>query len=394
MLDPHGIPESEFKSLIANIHQIGKEVLAACADDVDRQARFPSEAFGRFKQEKLLGCYVPKPLGGMGLSFRQVCTICETLGGYCASTAMVFAMHQIMVACIVHHCEDSDYFRQFLSDLVEAQYILASATTEVGVGGDLRSSQCALHKDGDRFTIEKQAPVISYGRAADAIMVTCRRDDTANPGDQVQVLVFRNDYRLEQIADWDTLGFRGTCSEGFILRGQGNCQQIQPVPFGEILEKTMHPVSHLMWSSLWLGIAHDAVKKARATAAAAARKEPGTTPISAIRLAEVDEQLFLMRSGPYAGIDEYSTRLERSHQETFQDFGYSIRINNIKLKCSEMMLDIITKAMFIVGISGYKNNTSNSLSRHIRDAYGAAIMVNNDRIRNLNATMQIAIRER
>lgn len=389
----NGLPDEEFQEIINKVHEVGKTVVAEFAQDVDEKARFPEEAFDAFKQEKWLSCYVPQELGGIGLDIKQLSTMCEVLGGYCASTAMIFAMHQIQVACMVHHLDEKGYFNGFLKDLVDKQYVLASATTEIGVGGDLRTSICGLKTDGDNFTIEKKAPVISYGKAADAIMVTCRRSEDSNPGDQVQVLVFKKDYDLEQISDWDTLGFRGTCSEGFVLKGKGHIQQVQPAPFGEILEQTMHPVAHLLWSSLWLGLTQDAVNKARTVVSAQARKDPGNTPISAIRLTEVDEQLYLMRSGLYVAIDEYHSKLSEEDSNVFQDFGYSIRVNNVKLRCSEMMIEIISKCLFIVGIMGYKNNAENSLSRHIRDAYGAAIMVNNDRIRGHNATMHIALRK-
>jgi len=389
-----GMPSKDFQNLLDRVHEVGRETVAVFADDVDEKARFPKESFEVFKAEKWLSCYVPQELGGMNMTIKQVCTMCEVLGGYCASTAMIFAMHQIQVACIANHCGDSEYFNQFLRDLVDKQYLLASATTEIGVGGDLRTSQCALQVDGDSFQIEKQAPVISYAKAADAIMVTCRRNENSNPGDQVQVLVFAKDYTLDQLADWDTMGFRGTCSEGFVLKGSGDVSQVQPAPFGEILEQTMHPVAHLTWSSLWLGLAQDAVKRARVTVSGIARKDPGVTPISAYRLTEVDEQLYLMRSGLYQAIDEYQEKLDLQDASAFQDFAYAIRVNNVKLRSSEMLVDIISKSLFIVGISGYKNNSKNSLCRHIRDAYGAAIMVNNDRIRGHNATMHIALRNR
>jgi acyl-CoA dehydrogenase len=49
--------------------------------------------------------------------------------------------------------------------------------------------------------------------------------------------------------------------------------------------------------------------------------------------------------------------------------------------------------MLICGISGYRNDSKYSLARHLRDAYGAALMVNNDRITKLNATMLMVHKE-
>ncbi len=385
--------EQEFDMLLAHVQQLGRDLIRPIAIDVDRDARFPKEAFDAFKSCKLLSVYVPKAMGGMGLSITQVCKLCEILGGYCASTAMIFAMHQIQVACIVHHCEGSDFFQNFLRDLVREQYLLASATTELGVGGDLRSSQCAVQVTGDSFMLEKQAPVISYGAQADFILVTCRKNSDAMPSDQLQVLVDRRAAKLDPISTWDTLGFRGTCSSGFHLQSSGHVQQIQPVPFADILARTMHPVSHLVWGSLWLGLAQDAVAIARGTVRAAARKNPATPPISALRLTEVDEQLYNMRANVQMTLNDYQQKLLTNDSEAFEQFSYALGVNNLKLCSSELLVEIVSKTMMIVGIMGYKNDSPISLGRHLRDAYGAALMVNNDRIRNHNSTMQIMVRD-
>jgi acyl-CoA dehydrogenase len=53
---------------------------------------------------------------------------------------------------------------------------------------------------------------------------------------------------------------------------------------------------------------------------------------------------------------------------------------------------VVGKAMLICGIQGYRNDSKLTLGRHLRDAYGAALMVNNDRILGQSATMQIVQR--
>jgi acyl-CoA dehydrogenase len=383
----------DFDALVAKVHELGATVVAPAAVDVDLHARFPTEAFDALKAERLLSAYVTEEFGGMGLTMSQICRICEVLGHYCASTAMVYAMHQIQVACILHHGQSSDYFRAYLRRLVDEQLLLASATTELGVGGDLRSSVCHVEARGDGFTLVKQAPVISYGREADAILVTARRGADARDSDQVHVLVERDRTRLDEIAGWDTLGFRGTCSLGFALHAEGHVDQILPEPFADILAQSMHPFSHLTWGSLWLGLAADAVSRARDTVRKKILASPDAPPVSALRLAEVDEILFQMRSGLYATMAEYEAMLAAGDPDAFSNFGFGIRVNNVKITCSELVVDIVGKSLVIVGISGYKNDSKSSLSRHLRDAYGAALMVNNDRIRGHNATMQAVYRK-
>jgi acyl-CoA dehydrogenase len=390
------IPQREDRSaaLIELVHQLGKEHIAPYADRVDQEARFPAEAFKALKEAKLLSSYVPEAHGGMGLSLIELTKICETLALYCGSTAMIFAMHQIQVACIVHHALGSAFFRGYIEDLVQHQYLLASATTEVGIGGDVRSSLCAVEVSGDRFTLEKKAPVISYGEAADAILVTCRKSADAGRNDQSHVLVRKEDCTLTPLSDWNTLGFRGTCSSGFSLVSQGRAEQILPVPYADIHAKTMHPFAHSVWSSLWLGIATDAMNKARAFVRAEARKTPGQMPPSALRLAELDTVLFTMRGSVHQTVREYHELLEAGDDSAFvSNFGFSSRINNLKLASSELIVEIVGKAMLICGISGYRNDSKFSLGRQLRDAYGAALMVNNDRILGQSAPMQLVQRE-
>ena len=383
----------EYKILTDKIRQCGRDVIAKHADDVDRKARFPTESINALKELKLLSAYVPTSLGGMGLNVVEIAEICEILGHYCGSTAMIYSMHMIQVACVTHHASESDYFKNYLKKLVAEQRLMASATTEIGVGGDLRSSICAVETKGDTFSLTKKAPVISYGIDADDLMITARRNNDAAKSDQVHVLLHKDQYQLEQISGWDTLGFRGTCSSGFIVTASGSTEQILPVPFADILSQTMHPFAHTTWSSLWSGIASDAVNIARAAVKKAALQNIEMPPISAIRLGEVDSVLQTMRNNIKVATQEYLQLLKNNDSNAFTNFGFGIRINNIKIASSELIVDIVGKAMLIAGISSYRNDSPTSLGRHIRDAYGTALMVNNDRIMLHNSTLLLMHKE-
>ncbi len=384
---------TDFDTLLAQTHEIGKNVLAVHAADVDRDARFPTESFNALREAALLSAYVPKEYGGMGLNIVETTRICEALGHYCGSSAMIYAMHCIQVGCVVHHTLHSPYFQNYLRKLVDEQRLMASATTEVGTGGDLRSSICALETDGETFSITKKAPVISYGEHAEDLLLTCRRSPNAPAGEQVHIMLHRGEYTAEPLSTWDTLGFRGTCSSGFTVSGQGSVDQILPTPFEEILAKTMHPYSHIVWAGLWTGIAADAVNRARAFVRAEARKTPGETPLSAIRLAEVERVLVEMRHNTYSLAREYQELLTSNCPRAFEGFGFAIRTNDLKLSASQRIVEIVDGALLICGISGYRNDSKFSLARHLRDAHGCALMVNNDRITKLNATMLLAHKE-
>jgi acyl-CoA dehydrogenase len=389
-----GMDDTEFNRLISQIHQVGEEVIARHAEDVDIKARFPAEGIRSLKELKLMSAYVPRELGGLGLSVQQISRVCEVLGHYCGSTAMIYAMHQIQVACLVHHCLEADYFQEYIGRLVAQQRLIASATTEIGKGGDLLSSFCAVEIHNGEFSLVKKAPVISYAEDADDLMLTARRHPEAAKSDQVGVLISRDQYTAEPISDWDTLGFRGTCSCGFEVSAHASENQIMPLSFSDILSQTMHPYSHIVWASLWTGIAASAVAKARRFTKNALRKNPNMPPISSIRLAEVETQLNAMRNNVLASVDEYTALLQQGDADAFSNFGFTIRINNLKINSSRLLIDIVGAAMMICGIASYRNNHDLSLARHIRDAYGASLMVNNDRIMMHNSALVVMHKDR
>jgi acyl-CoA dehydrogenase len=377
----------EFTQLLSQVHAIGKEVLAANAEDVDQKARFPLESINAIKSLNLMSAYVPKDLGGLGLNIKQISKICEILARYCGSSAMIYSMHKIQVACIVHHSLESEYYSNYIKTLVAEQRLIASATTEIGTGGDLLSSFCAIEAVDGKFEIFKKAPVISYGEFADDLILTARRNSKAANSDQVHILLNKGQYSLSPISTWDTLGFRGTCSSGFDLKASGSVDQICPVPFPVVLSQSMHPFAHITWAALWSGICIDAVNNARIYVKNAVKKNPNVPPISSIRLAEVDKALYNMRNNVASAIEDYTALLEAGDPNAFTNFGFSIKINNLKISSSEALIDIVGKAMMICGIGSYRNDSPASLCRHIRDAYGASLMVNNDRIMMHNATL-------
>jgi acyl-CoA dehydrogenase len=244
--------------------------------------------------------------------------------------------------------------------------------------------------DGGGFTLVKKAPVISYAESADAILVTARRDADAGPHDQVHVYAPIDQCHLEPMCGWDTLGFRGTCSSGFTLTASCEVDHILPVPYAEIHAKTMHPFSHIVWSALWTGLAGSAVSHARATVRAQARKTPGTMPPAALRLAEVDAVLSALRGSVFHAAAEYQQRLDEFPDQPFPaDVAFSSDVSNLKVSASQGIVDIVSKSLMICGINGYRNDHKHSLGRHLRDSFGAALMVNNDRILIQSSTMQL-----
>jgi acyl-CoA dehydrogenase len=359
------------------------------ADAVDSEARFPTEAFVSARTQRLLGMMVPTALGGEGASLADVVDTCYILARGCASTAMIFAMHQIMVAILLRHARNSPWHSRLLRRLSTEQLLLASSTTEGMGGGDLRKSACAVEQNGSGIALTKSATVMSYGEQADAILTTARRSPDAAASDQVLVAFAKEDYQLEPIMNWDTLGMRGTCSSGFALKCNGEMDQLVPVPYEKIQSHTMMPVAHLTWSAVWAGLAAAAVERARRSVRAAARNANGQPAPGTTSLTRATMSLRALRGTLASALQRFEAIC--TNESELDSLEFQTAMNLLKVSASEMATSTVMSSMQACGLSGYRNDGEFSVSRHLRDVLSSSVMINNERILANTATASLLI---
>lgn len=359
-------------------------VAAAAAEhaaEVDRDSRFPFETFTAARQHRLLSLLVPVELGGDGASVSDAVDICYMLGMACGSSAMIFAMHQIQVVILLRHAQQSSWHQHLLRRLCDEQLLFASSTTENQMGGAVRSSACAVERDGTQISLIKNATVMSYGAEADGVLMTARRAPDAQPSDQVLVALLKGDYELEKIKEWDTMGMRGTCSTGYTLRGRAGAEQIVPESYERIHPQSMVPIAHLTWSGVWCGIAAGAVaharrfvrKNAASNNGAGAQAAPGASHLTRAMMS-----LRALRGTIASAVATYEqAALDPEHLEAI-DFQAGMSL--LKVNSSELAIETVMSALQACGLSGYRNDGEFSVARNLRDVLSSSIMINNERI--------------
>jgi acyl-CoA dehydrogenase len=358
-----------------------KTVAAAAARhaaSVDDRARFPDEAIAAARQQGLMGIMVPRELGGEGASLSEVADVCYRLGRACSSTAMIYAMHQTKVACLIRHGRGSLWHENLLRRLCAEQMLFASSTTEGQGGGNVRSSQAPIERSGSRISLERNAAVISYGAQADGVVTTARRSDDASSSDQVLVVFLKEDYSLEPQLSWDTLGMRGTCSAGFTLKAHGEEAQILKDPYEKIHVQTMTPSAHLLWASVWTGVATDAAERARSFIRKASRQANGQLPPGAAQFAKASSSLGMLRSLVACGLARYEQAAQ--DERALASIDFQAMINLTKVDAAELAVSTVMAALRACGLSGYRNDGEFSVARHLRDVLSSPLMINNDRI--------------
>ncbi len=208
--------------------------------------------------------------------------------------------------------------------------------------------------DAERFSLTKEAPVISYADHSDHIFVTARRAADAAPSDQVIVVVPTATASLSPISTWDTLGMRGTCSVGYVLHAEGSRDHVLPLPYADISAQTMLPVTHIVWAALWLGIASDAVDTARSYLRTMARKSAGEIPTIASDVAMLHADLETARAYLVSTIRLYEATRHDPADVTAP--GVVLRFNALKVSTAAAVKRIVLESLRICGITAYRND--------------------------------------
>ena len=354
------------------------DVAKMTAAAVDAEARFPRESFAEIRKQRLLGIQVPQPLGGEGAGIAEIADVCYILGQACSSTALIYAMHQIKMGCIVRHTKGNAALERILGRIAAEQLLMASSTTEGQGGGNVRSSEAAIEHDGANVTLERTATVISYAVDADGVVTTARRAKDAAASDQVLLVLLKADYTLERLQVWDTLGMRGTNSEGFTLRARAAAEQVMPEPYERIHAQTMVPFAHLLWGSVWAGIAAAAAGKAQAFIRQAMRSSNGQMPPGAPHFTQAVSSLRTLRGVLASNLRGYEAAM--SDEKAVSSLEFQAAITLTKVHASELAVATVLSSLRACGLSGYRNDTEFTIGRLLRDVLSAPIMINNDRI--------------
>lgn len=362
---------------------IAETATGPAAYDVDLNARFPIESLNALKENRVLSAIVPVEQGGMGASLTDVSKMIRVLSRSCAATGSVVGMHMEQMFVLLKY-GTTEPLRRVIKEVVDNQLLIANANSEVGIGGDVMRSIAALTPEGDGWLFDKQALAASYANNSDLILSTARRSPDATETDQVLTLLRTSKLTLEPTSGWNTLGLRGTCSSGMHITGPVMADDIFPVPFAEIANGGGGQLRHVLMTSVWTGLAEAAMEEAHETVRAAARKSIGTTPQSAVRLAEIMVEVQTARSMLAEALRQIEAAIE---SDTIDDIGLVMNLRNVKVVTSSAAMNAAIAALQICGINGFRRGPDHRLERVVRDACGALIMVSNDRYLQENAQM-------
>lgn len=375
--------------LLDRARSVAAAELAPRAAEVDERGAFPVENLRALHDAGLMGVFLPRGVGGPDVSVRCFAEIAAELGGACASTALIWAMHGQQLASLADHGAVSHL--AWLERVAEHGRLIGSVTTDRKGGAELGVTGQALVDEGDRLRLRRDAPVVTGGAHAGFHLITMRASADSPPNATRLVAVGPENGTVEECGAWDAMGMRGTHSVPMRFDVLVEPGQVLDVAFGEVASKTMIPVGHVGWAAAWLGVARGCFQ--RVCAAVRAGRIGGGTARSDVlfeRLAEAKLDLDLLESIVLRAADEVDHH--RRHRTGVPD---PVLINNVKLAGARLSLRAVNTQIDIVGMrGGYLRGGDLGLERAYRDLRAAGLMYHDDRLRMANGRLALAPRLR
>jgi acyl-CoA dehydrogenase len=363
------------------------EVTTEHAGDADRDARFPVEALTVLRETGLLGLMVPAELGGFGGDVDDLVDVTIELGRADLSVALVFAMHCQQAAAVARF--GSEQLRKHvLPRVASGELYLASVTTEDRADRNLLSSSSPTTLEAGWLRLDRDAPLVTGGRHADAFLMTMQTPGATTPGAVDLVYAERGQLEVVVTGGWNPLGMRATESVPMRLSGEVPAWQVvgEPSGFRTLATTYFAPVAHIGWAASWLGTAVGACSRVveYARGQSGRRQLQPTSELVLTRLADVRSRLDTVHALLRHTVQAFTSCADAGAANV------QLLLNTLKTESSVSCACAVEELVELVGVRhGYMRDSPLRLERALRDIRSATLNYRNDRLRLANGTLAL-----
>ena len=347
--------------------EIAARVLIPHAEDVDRDARWPSEAMHALMDSRLTALNAPARLGGHGQGLHGLATIVETLSRGCASTAMCFGMHCVATAVLAAR-STAGHDQRFLGPIAAGRHLTTLALSESGAGAHLFLAETSLVRDGGCFHVTGDKQFVTNAGQADSYVVSTKASVECEAGDFSCLVIEKDTPGVEWGPPWKGFGMRGNQSRGMHIDARVPMENLLGNEGDQVwyIFEVIAPYFLVAMAATYVGVAHAAL--AASTQHLRERRHLHSGQALA-------EQPTLQHRVAEMTIAVERSRLLLEHAARLCDSGSPDALPAIlacKADAGETAVNVANEAMTLCGGMGYREN--GQVARLLRDARASHVM--------------------
>jgi isovaleryl-CoA dehydrogenase len=353
----------DIETVLSSTRDVAAGVVAANAARIDREREYPRENLKALSEAGALGLVVPVEHGGTGGGLSVLAEACELIGGACASSGMVFLMHEVTAATI--SIGGGERAGTLLPAMASGDTIGTLAFSERGTGAHFYNPELRAVRSNGSVTISGRKSFVTSGGNADVYLVLVQSEAE---GSADAYLVERTDPSVRFDGTWDGLGMAGNSSIAMELDKVvasdadriGEAGAATGLVFGVVA-----PFFLVGISAVNVGIA--AAAAATATAHARDRRYPDGSS-----LAEIQYVQHLIADMDLAVRQARLLVREAASLGDKSDESALVAIMEAKVASTEAAIAVTQKALEATGGQGY--TSALSVERFLRDARAGSVM--------------------
>lgn len=358
------------RTILERTRELATTVIAAEADRVDQEVRWPETSLRAIQSAGLGGLVIPERIGGLGHGLAALTQVCESIGRECASTALCFGMHCVGSAVIA--AKATPYHdEQYLIPIAKGQHLTTLTLSEPGSGAHFYFPQTKLSLlASGKYCVSGSKSFTTNGGHADSYVVsTVAAGPTAPLGEFSCVMIPKGAQGLRWGPTWKGLGMRGNSSTSLELRDV-------VVPSEDLLGthgdqiwyifNVVAPYFLVAMAGTYLGIASAALEEARQHLTRRGYAHSGT------HLAQ--QPVLQHRFGTLWGMVERTRQLVyyAATQAEVNGPDKLPALCSAKAEVADCVTQVVNDVMTLMGGIAYRED--GKLSRLLRDARAAHVM--------------------
>ncbi|MGQ9559802.1 MAG: acyl-CoA dehydrogenase [Candidatus Oleimicrobiaceae bacterium] len=158
------------------VREFAQKELKPMAATIDQTQQFPWDNLTKMAKLGLLGMIVPEEYGGGGMDFVSLAVAIEEISRVCASTGVITAVNNSLVAYPILTFGNEEQKRAYLPLLCSGQKVGAFALTEPVAGSDVAGMQSSARRDGGHYVLNGAKRFITNGGEAGVYVVFAYTD--------------------------------------------------------------------------------------------------------------------------------------------------------------------------------------------------------------------------
>ncbi len=169
---------SEDQRLVRDmVREFAQKELSELAPQLDAEAAFPKDIFGKMAQLGLLGLRVPEEYGGGQMDLLAAVLAAEELGKVCASTATAFAVHSIVVAGAIKLAGTEEQKKKYLPLIASGRLLCSMSLSEPDTTSGVPDIELGVSRNGAGYRLSGQKRSVLCGPNAGALLLLAADGD-------------------------------------------------------------------------------------------------------------------------------------------------------------------------------------------------------------------------